>query len=660
MATLRDQYPHAEVFNLAPLQTTPFNFEMRHPNSRNCILPERDYIEYRMQCLSVGLLASLCTAHIAWAKVDFTPFTSEATTRGVNYLVASYGTGPGFLGSGLCAADLDGDGNTDIVAMGKASGIISVFRNVGGGMFAAQTSSIAPLSVGSSVAAGDFDSDGDLDLVFSQMGGPPRLYRQDAPFIFSDITTQAGLTGAHAGRTIAWFDANGDGRLDILMACYTGYLLELPSSTTRIWRNEGDGTFTDITISSGLGVPMKTFVVTPFDFDHDGDADLYFSNDRGFYAPTFMGNRLYRNDGGFFTDISENCGASPGYDSMGVAVGDLDENGWMDLMTTNLATKNQPLSAIHPLFLAVGVGIFQESSVAWGIVPQIANETGWAVHQFDVDNDGMLDVFLNNQFTPDRLFRQDLPGHTIEMAEAANLLGSSGVSFCSVVSDFDNDGGLDILSNHAGGNLRMMMNQEAAERSWLELQIRGEGLNRDAIGARLVVHANGRSMIRQVFAGGTGYLGMNDPRIHVGCANAVTASVQVWWPNSSSTRVLTNLPTSKRWTIYPPSALGDGNFNGEADESDLILFDQCAAQSGLTVGCEMFDFDGNSVLDAADRSALQIRINRDAADVNNDGHVNGGDLAILLGGWGSNSIGDINHSGLVDAVDLAMLLAAWG
>ena len=613
-----------------------------------------------MRFIFCGLFAVYWTSHIALAKVDFTPFTNEGVARGLSYLVATYGSGPGFLGSGLCAADLDGDGNTDIVAMGKASGIIAVYRNVGGGMFALQTSTIAPLSVGSSIAAGDFDSDGDLDLVFSQMGGPPRLYRQDAPFVFSDISTQAGLTGDHAGRTIAWFDANGDGRLDILMACYTGYLAGLTTSTSRIWRNNGDGTFTDVTIASGLGVQMKTFVVTPFDFDHDGDADLYFSNDRGFTAPTSIGNRLYRNDGGFFTDISNGCGASPGYDSMGVAVGDLDENGLMDLMTTNLATTNQPLGAINPLFMALSIGTFQESSVAWGIIPPIADETGWAVHFLDVDNDGLLDVFLNNQFTPDRFFRQDFSGHTLEMAEAANLLGSSGVSFCSVVADFDNDGGLDILSNHGSSTLRLMMNHEAIERSWLELRMRGEGLNRDAIGARLVIQANGHSMIRQVFAGGTGYLGMNDPRIHVGCANAVSANVQVWWPNSSTTRVLTNMPTSKRWTIYPPSALGDGNFSGEADAADLILFDQCAAQSGLTVGCEMFDFDGNSLLNAADRSALQIRINRDAADVNNDGLVNGGDLSILLSGWGSNSSGDINHSGLVDAVDLAMLLAAWG
>lgn len=605
-----------------------------------------------------GLLIS--TASTASARVDFTPFTSEATARGLSYLVAPYGAGPGFLGSGLCAADLDGDGNTDVVAMGKATGIITVFRNLGGGMFAQQVSGIASMPLGSSVAAGDFDSDGDLDLVFSQMGGPPRLYRQDAPFAFSDITTQGGLAGDHAGRSIAWVDTNGDGRIDILMACYTGYTTATANSTTRLWRNQGNGTFVDVTVSSGLGVPMKSFVVTPFDFDHDGDADLYFSNDRGYTAPSYMGNRLYRNDGGFFTDVSEGCGASPGYDSMGVAVGDLDENGLVDLMTTNIATVNQPLGAINPLFMAVSIGTFQESSVAWGIVPPIADETGWAVHLFDADNDGLLDVFLNNQFTPDRFFRQDLRGHTLEMAEAANLLGSTGVAFCSVVADFDNDGGLDILSNHSSGNLRLMMNHEAIERSWLELRIRGESFNRDAVGARLVIQANGHAMARQVFAGGTGYLGMNDSRIHAGCGNAPTASVQVWWPNSSSTRMLSNLPTSKRWSIYPPSSLGDGNFDREVDGQDLLRFDQCAAQNSMTAGCEMFDFDGNSLLNAVDRNALLVRISHDAADVNDDGLVNGGDLALLLSGWGGNESGDINHSGLVDAVDLALLLAAWG
>ena len=220
-----------------------------------------------------ALVASALIAGDGSATDDFAPFTNEGSSRGLNYLVASYGSGPGVLGSGLCAADLDGDGNTDIVAMGKASGIIGVYRNVGAGMFVAQSSGIAPLTAGASVAAGDFDADGDLDLAFSQMSGTPRLYRHDAPFVFVDVTESAGFTGDHAGRTLTWTDANGDGHIDLLMACYSGYTTALANSTTRLWRNLGDGTFIDVTTASGLGARMRTFVALAFDFDHDGDAD---------------------------------------------------------------------------------------------------------------------------------------------------------------------------------------------------------------------------------------------------------------------------------------------------------------------------------------------------------------------------------------------------
>lgn len=608
----------------------------------------------------VAIICALSFSIAALGDDDFAPFTNEAASRGLNYLVAAYGAGPGVLGSGLCTADLDGDGETDIVAMGKASGIIGVFRNLGDGIFSLQVSGVMPLPLGSAVAAGDYDSDGDLDLVFSQMGGAPRLCRQDAPFVFTDVTQSASLTGNHAGRSIAWVDADGDGRLDILMACYSGYTSELENSTTRLWRNQGDGTFSDVTVVSGLGASMKTFVACAFDFDHDGDADLYFSNDRGHLGPDYLGNRLYRNDGGVFTDASIGCGANPGYYSMGVGLGDLDENGLMDLMTTNIATADQPLGAINPLFMATEIGVFEESSVDWGIVPSIANETGWAVNFFDANNDCRLDVFLCNQFTPDRFFVQGLSPTMQEMAHGANLAGPSGVTFCSVIADVDGDGGLDILSNHSSGNIRLMMNNEAIRRSWLALRVRGEGRNRDAVGARLRIDAGGHSMIRQVLAGGTGYLGMNDLVVHAGCGDAAVARVQVWWPNSSISRTVDNLPTSKRWSIYPPSALGDGDQDGDADAEDLARFELCAAANALTAGCEMFDFDGDSDLDQVDLKALNARIAHNACDLDDDGVVSASDLAILLANWGNGSSGDVDGSGLVDAADLTLMLAMWG
>ena len=633
------------VFRLLPRQT--------------CFELPLGYVADAMPQGTSWLLAISCTSAVIADGGGFAPFANEATARGLNYLVAPYGSTAAVLGSGLCAADLDGDGHTDVVAMGKASGIIGVFKNNGGMNFSAQVSGIAPIPAGAGVAAGDFDADGDLDLAFSQMGGPPLLYRQDGPFAFANVSTAAGLAGNDAGRSIAWFDADGDGWLDLLVACYTGYTSALSSSTTRLWRNQGDGTFINDTSAFGLGAPMRTFVATPFDFDHDGDSDLYFSNDRGHLAPAGQGNHLYRNDGGQFVDHSAECGADLGYYSMGVAVGDLDGNGMMDLLTTNLLTESQPIGAIIPLFIATAPGVFQESSVQWGIVGSVANETGWAAHFFDADNDRNLDLFLNNQTTLDRFFHQQEPNGMIERAGSVNLSGSSGVAFCSVLADFDGDGGIDLLSNHTSGNLRLMMNHEARLRKWVHLRVVGEGANRNAIGARLVVEAGGQAMERQVFAGGTGYLGMSDSRVHVGCGSAATVTVQVWWPSTGSSRLLSNLPTAAIWSIYPPGALGDGDFDGDADVQDLALFELCAETPTITAGCEPFDFDGNSQVNDADRVWLLARINHDRCDLNGDGLVTAADLGTLLAGWGTRGIGDIDGSGLVDASDLALLLASW-
>lgn len=604
-------------------------------------------------------LASIAIGCPLYAGSEFVPYTSEASLRGLSYLIAAYGSGPGVLGSGLCAADLDSDGDVDIVAMGKASGIIGVFRNSGTGTFTSVVSGIAPMPLGSSVAAGDYDSDGDLDLVFSQMGAPVRLYRNDSQLSFTEVTLASAITGDHAGRTVAWTDYDSDGRIDILLACYTGFNSSLAGSTSRLWRNLGDGTFSDVTASVGLGSAMRTFVILPFDYDHDGDADLYFSNDRGHLAPDYLGNRLYRNDDGHFTDVSVGSGANLGYFSMGIAVGDLDENGLMDLFTTNIASANQPIGAINPLYMAVGAGEFIESCYAWGVLPFIANETGWAAHFFDANNDALLDLYLNNQLTADRFFLHDAQSVMHESAAQVGLSGTAGAAFCSVLADFDGDGGMDVLSNHAGSNIRLLMNNEGRRRSWLSLSVVGEGLNRNAIGARVRVIAQGQTMERQVFAGGTGYLGMSQMAAHVGCASANTATVEVIWPATGSMRTIANLPTAARWSIYPPGQLGDGDRDGDWDSNDSVMFEACAAGGSLNAGCEVFDMNSDSMIDAQDRDLLAARVLRDACDLNNDAQVDALDLATLMANWGGIK-GDIDGSGSVDALDLALLLASWG
>jgi hypothetical protein len=553
---------------------------------------------------AAALAAVVCLAGAAEAGAP-APFTEEALARGLSFTMGPYPQVQGYVGQGSGFVDLDSDGDPDVVLIGRSDGRIGVFENIGGGIFVDHTlTSGIPTTIiqDEGFSAADYDADGFIDLYITQANNRPNflLRNNGGNFTFTDVTLASGATDGlkvHTGSS--WGDYNNDGWPD-LYACSYG-------QNNSIFRNNGNGTFSNQTLALGVGGGgALSFLAAWTDYDRDGDVDLYLSNDR---APlSFPPNVLWQNNGGTFTNVSAASGAGVSLFSMGIGVGDLDDNLYPDLYVTDINTWDSnggslPYDGFNQLLLNQGDGTFVESADAWAVDNRI---TSWAAIVFDWDNDGYKDLYVNNQFEPNALFHCTGAPPCVNVAAALGVeaaydpvydLGANDLpdkaSFNSAVADVDGDGDLDLLVNNLGYRAELFINNEGSTRNWVRYDIVGLHPNRNAIGANVEVTAAGRTQFYENYAGANGYLGQNELVIHVGLGDAEVADTTVVrWPSGGPTRTLTGLPAQQRWKIYPPSRLCDHDGDG-VDHDDFVEFAGCFA-TGFSTGCEMMDFDGDS------------------------------------------------------------------
>ncbi|MHC4947287.1 MAG: FG-GAP-like repeat-containing protein [Planctomycetota bacterium] len=599
------------------------------------------------------------------------PFTEEAEARGINFTVSSRAP----YGAGAAFADLDGDGDPDLVLVGRHGGgiasTIAIYENNGHGVFTDRTfGSGAPVpSYPSSVTAADYDGDGDLDVHIGCWAEPDLLLRNEGGFSFRDMADRpemGGLNDAGAAAGCAWADIDGDGWLDLYVANRTSSIaLDPPHGAAmqpnRLYRNLGGRGFEEIAGPLGVAADEDpSFQAAFFDYDRDGDPDLYLANDKGMSdaPPCSYRNHLWENVGGAFVEVSAASGADGCIDSMCIALGDLDRNGYLDIYVSNIPVGN-------PLYMNNGDGTFTEASDAYGVA---SYEVGWGSTFFDYDNDGYLDLYVcqHRNFEPNHLYDYDGDGPA---ADVAPLLGvaDNKESFASAAADIDGDGDLDLVVSDRRAPAKLFVNHEGSSRSWAKFRVQGEGANRFAVGARVDVVSGGIVQCREVIAG-SGFKSQDDLTVHVGLGDATVVDlVTVTWPGGAPVRQLTGYPAQRAFRIVPPSALGDLDGDGVIGLADWAGLASAFGQP-VQAGLEMMDFDGDADVDVTDAAEFLARYEGPLHDCDGNGQPDLLQLLLVPDADADGTaipdtceaMGDLDGDGTVGVTDSNALLAAWG
>ncbi|MCA9939393.1 MAG: CRTAC1 family protein [Anaerolineales bacterium] len=440
-----------------------------------------------------------------------------------------------YMITGQAWADVNQDGWLDLY-LTDSDGPNSMYLNNGDGTFslAPYTGSMALwLARSGGAVFADYDNDGWPDLYVLNWGDNV-LFRNDQGQGFTDVTMTAGVGDENAGKSATWGDYDKDGYLDLYIAnwsCSPECGRPQEGDRDRLYHNNGDGTFTDVTNLLGGGTRGAGFAVSFLDYDNDGDADIYLVNDE-FLNP--IGNKLWRNDGpgcdGWcFTEVATDVGADERVMGMGLAPNDYDNDGDLDLFFSNagqmVLLQNQGDGAFADVAAAAGVAL-DSSAIGWGAI------------FFDYDHDGWRDLYLALTAHGDAggaynvLFRNNGDGTFSEVnnSGAADPGESMGVAY----ADYDNDGWVDFVvgNGNEGYHLYRNLGREGTGNNWLSLALRGaDRINRDAVGARVTLTtSDGRRQMEEVTNGAS--LGAGSAlTLYFGLGEASIERVEVEWPN---------------------------------------------------------------------------------------------------------------------------------
>ncbi len=479
---------------------------------------------------------------------------------------------PEIMGPGGSVLDYDGDGWMDLylVQSGRLPGSEvevpasgnRLFRNRRDGSFedVTQAALVGDTGYGMGAVAADYDNDGDTDIYVVNFGRDV-LYRNNGDGSFSDVSEASGIEGQSWGSSAAFFDADGDGNLDLYVANYLDFTvaehIDCGTPSKDIWsychpdvydmetdvfyRGDGQGGFTDATEASGLldiSGHGKGLGVVAADLDGDGDTDIYVANDS---TP----NYLYRNlGGGHFEEVGLFTGTSHNDDGMteagmGTDAGDVNGDGWPDLIVTNLSAET------NALYLG-GEEFFDYGTRNAGLYEGTLMQVGFGVDFLDIDNDTDLDIFVTNGHVidnieltddaqsfrqPSQLFLNDGSGRfALVPAALSGDIAKPGVGRGTMTFDYDNDGRLDVVVTRNNEPVNLYRNEWQGTGNWIGFDLQGRDGNRDAIGARVTVEVAGRRIVEEKKAGSS-YQSSGDPRLHFGLGKAESASqVTVRWP----------------------------------------------------------------------------------------------------------------------------------
>ena len=491
------------------------------------------------------------------------------------------------MGSGVVFFDYDTDGDADLYFVNSGNipqakqdaqqaqlGNV-LYRNDGDGRFTdvTETSGTGDTKYGMAAAAGDIDNDGDADLYVANFG-QDTLYRNNGDGTFTDITEAAGIDNTLWGIAAVYLDFDVDGDLDIFVVNYLVYELSMPVTTFKgiigyghprsyegtpdvLYRNNGDGTFTNIAETAGVTNPTegRGMAAIACDYDNDGFPDIYVTNDTN-------RNFLYHNNGdGTFTDEGLFIGA--GYDengvaegSMGIDCGDYNSDGWLDLIVAN-SEKATLYKNEEGLFFADATA---ESQLQQPTLPFV----GFSPLFLDYDNDGHLDLFCANGHPQDvieslmdhetyaqrdQMFQNRGDGTYVDVSETAGAYFTETlVGRAAATADYDNDGDTDIVIMNSNQRAVLLRNDGGNANNWIGIKLVGSQRNRDGIGAKVTVSTADMTQMREVKSGSS-YASGSDTRLLFGLGeNQRVEKITIAW-QKGTTQVLKDLSTNQILTI---------------------------------------------------------------------------------------------------------------
>ena len=480
------------------------------------------------------------------------------------------------MGAGVALFDYDNDGRLDIFLVNGAplsdptrKGTVPqktdsrfwnrLYHQKPDGTFedVTEMAGLQGTGYGMGVAIGDYDNDGFQDLYVTAYGGN-KLYHNNGDGTFSDVTQKAGVAGGGWSTSAAWVDLDGDGFLDLVVLRYLDWDFDdvwcgdhkegyraychpdfFKPISPLVYHNNRDGTFSEVTQKVGLGKPGKGLGIAVADYDRDGHIDLFVANDS-------MGEFLYHNKGdGTFEELglaSEVAVDLDGrtYAGMGVDFADYNNDGWPDIVVTDLANQR------YALYQNNGDSSFTYASNTAGIGQMTMAHSGWGVRFFDYDNDGWKDLLIAQGHDLDTI---ELNYPNLHYRETMLLARNTGHGFVDVsqqsgsifhdawvargmaIGDLDNDGRVDAVVTTNDGEVHILHNETPSKNHWILLKLVGHESNRDAIGAEVkLVTAAGPQYATVSTA--SSYLSSNDKRVHFGLGQDTTAQrIEIRWPS---------------------------------------------------------------------------------------------------------------------------------
>ena len=536
----------------------------------------------------------VCTVSLSsFAAVQFVDVTAEA---GINFQHINGAEGayhlPETLGAGGAFFDADNDGYLDIYLVNSGywdtsssvkQALSALYHNDGDGTFTDITATAGVGNrgnYGQGAACADYNNDGNVDLYVTNFGTNV-LYRNNGDGTFTDVTRTAGVGDPGWSSSATFLDYNRDGHLDLFVVNYLVYSIDVPylpcgegetqtychpslfeGAPDRLYRNNGDGTFTDVSQEAGVGgiggmFHGKGLGVVSADFNNDGTSDLYVAND------DTRNDFFYNNGDGTFSEISLLAGCAYSFDGiaqagMGVAADDYNGDGWLDIFVTNLSYET------NALYRNNGDGTFTDVIYESHLGKESFHFVGFGTGFFDADNDGWRDIFIANGHIidniedthdvltyrqPNQLFRNRGDNTFQEISEdAGGYFQQAAVSRGALFGDYDNDGDVDLLVTQSNGPVTLLRNEGTTQHNWIRIKTVGIISSRDGIGTRVILTAGGHTQIQEVNPGSS-YLSSHDARLHFGLGRYDTANrLEVRW-QSGVVQVFENLPVNQEHVI---------------------------------------------------------------------------------------------------------------